>query len=116
MVSVYIVYTLEGIMFPKDDHSVLSTNYIVENAYNVVVLWLMCLSLLNFLYNDNRRSLLMFALCLSFGLSEIVQVPYMYLSEKSSLRISYSLLSFAGYMFIYFYIMARYNRRFKMLS
>ncbi len=116
LLNIYIVFTLESIIFSEDNQSFFSLTYLLENLYNVVVLWLMSLSFLNFLYKDNRRSFLFFALCISFGLSEIVQVPYIHLSPKPSLRIAYSLLGFIGYLFIYFYITSRYNRRFKLLS
>ena len=114
--SIYILNSLKNIMFLDDNYSILSYKFIVENGYNFVVLWLMCLSLLNFLYHDDKRSSLIFIIAIFFGLAEIVQVPYLFLSSKQSLHVVYSVLYFMGYYFVYLYVSTRYNKQYNVLT
>ena len=114
--SLYILYNLNNIMSLADKYDFYSYTYLIENAYNVIILWLVSISLLSFLNLDNKRNMLIFIISACFGLAEIIQVPYMFLSAKQSLHIGYSLLYLMGYLFVYIYVATRYNKQFKILA
>lgn len=116
LISSYLLYNLNGIIFANEEVSYLSVRYMMESFYNFVILALVSLSLLNFLYHDNKRSLLLFIISIFFCLAEIVQVPYLFLSNKESLKIAFSILYFMGYYFIYLYITTKFNKQYNILT
>jgi len=94
--NIYIIYVLLNIVYPYDD---ISPEYFVELTYNVVTLILLSVSLLNYFYRDNRKSFMLFigSLCMVF--SEVIQVAYMYISEKNLLIFSSSIFSILAFYF-----------------
>jgi len=114
--SSYIIYNLNTIIFPNGTVRMLSFQFLNEALYNTAVLTLISLSLLNFLYHDDKRSLLLFIISIFFGLAEIVQVPYLFLYSKPSLHVAYAFLYLLGYYFVYIYITTRYNKQYKILN
>ena len=115
VISIYIIYNLNSIIFNGHQISKFSIHYISETVYNVCILTLMSLSFLNFLYHDNKRSFLLFIISVFFCLAEIIQVPFLFLADQSALRFAYTLFYVAGYYFVYLYITTRYNKQFKVL-
>lgn len=115
IISAYIVYTLNGIIFNGQNIKKFSSHYITESIYNVCIMWLMSLSFLNFLYHDNKRSFLLFIISIFFCLAEIIQVPFLFLADQTALRVSYTFMYIAGYYFVYLYITTRYNKQLKVL-
>ncbi|MDU8887315.1 hypothetical protein RXV94_14180 [Yeosuana sp. MJ-SS3] len=96
--NIYIVYVLLKIVYPFVSFSF---EFLVELMYNIVMLILLSVSLLNYFYRDNRKSLLMFvgSLCLVF--SEVILVAYLYISDKNLLIFSSSILSILAFYFFY---------------
>jgi len=110
--NIYIVYVLLKIVYPFVSFSF---EFLVELMYNIVMLILLSVSLLNYFYRDDRKSLLMFigSLCLVF--SEVILVAYLYISDKNLLIFSASILSILAFYF--FYIQASLkNERVKSLA
>ncbi|MEJ2113167.1 MAG: hypothetical protein P8X62_05555 [Flavobacteriaceae bacterium] len=110
--NIYIVYVLLKIVYPIVSFSF---EFLVELLYNIVMLILLSVSLLNYFYRDDRKSLLMFigSLCLVF--SEVILVAYLYISDKNLLIFSSSILSIMAFYF--FYIQASLkNERIKSLA
>ena len=114
-ISSYIVINLNSIIFSGRGIPLFSSIYIIETLYNICILGLMSLSFLNFLHHDDKRSFLIFIISIFFCLAEIIQVPFLFLANKNSLHIAYSLLNFSGYYFVYLYITTRYNKQLKVL-
>ncbi|HMC02383.1 MAG TPA: hypothetical protein VKN14_15190 [Flavobacteriaceae bacterium] len=96
--NIYIIYVLLKIVYPFVSFSF---EFGVELLYNIVMLLLLSVSLLNYFYRDDKKSLLMFvgSLCLVF--SEVILVAYLYISEKNLLIFSSSILSILAFYFFY---------------
>ena len=93
----YLLYVLFNIMSP---YLVDVGEIFIEVLYTVAILLVLSASLINFLYKDTRKSLLMFlgSLCIVF--SEVIQIAYLYISQKDLLDIFYTtLLVVAFYLF-----------------
>lgn len=93
--NVYIAYILQEAI---DPHLEMTFEYLLEVTYNVVMLLLLSVSLLNFLYKDDKKSLIFFlgALCIVF--SEVINVAYLYVSHENLLNfLSVSLFLLAFY-------------------
>lgn len=98
LLNVYIVYVLLKIVNP---YVAQSSEFYIELIYNIVMLLLLSISLLNYFYRDDRKSLLMFlgSLCIVF--SEVIQVAYLYIAERNLLIFSSALLSILAFYFFY---------------
>ncbi|WP_242119305.1 hypothetical protein [Aestuariivivens sediminicola] len=95
--NIYIVYVLQVIVTPH--LSPLSGEYIMELIYNVVMLVLLSLSLLNFFHRDDKKSLFLFigSLCIVFA--EVLGVAYLYVTNEGLLNfISTTLFLLAFYI------------------
>jgi hypothetical protein len=79
--------------------------YLLEFAYNGVIMTLLSVALLNYMYRNDSKSMmfLLASICLVF--SEIIQLAYFYILEDSSLGYVYSLLFVVA--FILFYIQSQ---------
>jgi hypothetical protein len=98
ILNVYLIYVLQVIVDPFVANK--SNEYYVELIYNIVMLLLLSVSLVNYFYRDNVKSLSMFlgALCIVFG--EVIWVAYTYITERHLLNaISTSLYVLAFYFF-----------------
>lgn len=98
LLNIYIMYVLKRIIV--DPYVVTPGEYIIEHGYNLVLLLLLSASLINYLYNENKKSLYIFlgSLCLVF--SEVLYVAYSYISEMDGLGFMSNTLSLVA---IYFY-------------
>lgn len=98
ILNIYIVYVLQVIVDPY----VAKTNeYYVELVYNIVMLMLLSVSLVNYFYKDNVKSLYLFlgALCIVFG--EVIWVAYNYISERNLLNVVYITLFILAFYFFF---------------
>ncbi len=97
ILNIYLIYVLQVIVDPFVDKT---NEYYVELIYNIVMLLLLSVSLVNYFYRDNVKSLSMFlgALCIVFG--EVIWVAYTYISERNLLNaVSTTLYVLAFYFF-----------------
>ena len=75
--------------------------YLLEFTYNAVVMTLLSFALLQYLYRNDKKSMLFLigSICLVF--SEIIQLAYYYVIEEHQLSLIYSLLLVVGFLFFY---------------
>ena len=80
--------------------------YIIELLYNLTVMILVSLALINYMQNDTKKSmnLLIGTICILF--SEVIQIAYYYLSSlDKTLNIAYSV--FLVLAFVFFFIQSK---------
>ncbi|MEH6536273.1 MAG: hypothetical protein V7719_07775 [Psychroserpens sp.] len=85
--------------------------YAVEMIYNTVIMFLVCLALINYMYNDTKKSmnLLIGSICIVF--SEVIQIAYFYISNvDNTLSVVYSL--FLVLAFVFFYCQSRLKQEY----
>ncbi len=96
--NTYIAYILQEAVNPFLE---MTNEYLIEITYNIVMLLLLSVSLLNYFYKEHKKSLFLFlgALCIVF--SEVINVAYLYVAHQNILNfISVSLFVLAFY-FLY---------------
>jgi hypothetical protein len=76
-------------------------DYLIEIAYNSVIMLLLTLTLINYIsrYTKKAMNLLLGALCIVF--SEVIQVAYFYVSDQNILSVAYSILLVVAFAFFY---------------
>ncbi|MEL0650941.1 hypothetical protein V6246_05865 [Algibacter sp. TI.3.09] len=98
ILDAYLIYVLYAIEQPN-----LLTNsiYFLENTYNIIILLVLSLSLLNYFYRDNEKSLFLFfgVLCLVF--SEVIDIANIYISQSSLLNFLATTLVLGAFYFFY---------------
>ncbi|GAA3577343.1 hypothetical protein [Snuella lapsa] len=98
ILNVYLIYVLQVIVDPQ---AKLGSEYYMELVYNVVTFLLLSVALLNYFYKDDKKSLYLFigALCIVF--SEIIDVAYLYITQRSLLNISSITLAVISFYFFF---------------
>ena len=104
ILDVYCVYLVTDVAIQSGNLITIYDN-ILEFVYNIVIMALLTVTLINYLYRDAPKSmnLLIGALCVVF--SEVIQVAYFYVSEVFLLGIAYIVLIILA--FVFFFIQAR---------
>ena len=76
-------------------------DYIIEICYNIAIMSLLSISLINYLLNDSKKSMLLLvgSVCILF--SEVIQVAYYYIEELLVFEILY-LLALVAAIGIYY--------------
>jgi len=76
-------------------------DFIIEIIYNIVIMVLLTVTLINYISRDSKKAmnLLVGALCIVF--SEVIQVAYFYVSEINLLSVIYSILLVIAFGFFY---------------
>ncbi len=85
----------------ESDYLVGPVDYTIEILYNVVVMFLLTVTLINYISRDSKKAmnLLVGALCIVF--SEVIQVAYFYVSAINILSVVYSILLVFAFCFFY---------------
>ena len=98
ILNVYLVYVLQVIINPN---LILRSDYYLELAYNIVLVLLLTIALLNYFYRDNKKSLYLFigSICIVF--SEVIDVAYLYVTQRSLLNIIGTTLALGAFYFFY---------------
>jgi hypothetical protein len=106
VLDIYSVYLVSEIALKSDDLSGL-LDYSIEIIYNIVVMLLLTVTLINYINRDSKKAmnLLLGSLCIVF--SEVMQVAYFYVSDKNIINVTYSVLLI--FAFCFFYIQAGMN-------
>lgn len=96
--SVYIAYILQETISP---YLYLTNEYVLEITYNVIMLFLLSVALLNYIYRDDKKSLFLFfgALCIVF--SEVINVAYLYVAHQSIFNFMSVSLFVLAFYFLY---------------
>lgn len=96
--NVWLVYVLQLIVVSKTNTS---NDYYLELIYNIVMLSLLSVALLSYFCRDNQKSLYLFlgALCIVF--SEVIDVAYIYITQRALLNFLSTTLSLGAFYFFY---------------
>lgn len=112
--NIYLIYVLQLVSGANLRYEFES---LLEVLYNSIVLFLLSISLLNYFYNDNKKSLYLFlgSLCIVF--SEVMDVAYIYVSRMSLIYILGSFFTLVAFYFFYLQSgFANSADRFKLLN
>lgn len=109
ILDIYSVYLVSEISV-NSDYLNGTLDYTIEVIYNIVVMLLLTLSLLNYISRDSKKAmnLLLGSLCIVF--SEVIQVAYFYVSDKNILHVTYCVLLIFAFCFYYIQAGMTYSR------
>ncbi|MEC3907673.1 hypothetical protein VOI54_11640 [Tamlana sp. 2201CG12-4] len=96
--NVYLIYVLLIIVEPNLEYK---NEYYIELIYNIVTLLLLSSALLNYIYRDNKKSLYLFLGSLFIVFSEVLDVAYIYIDQKSLLSVLAATLAMGAFYFYY---------------
>ncbi|WP_430467898.1 hypothetical protein [Winogradskyella ouciana] len=75
--------------------------YTLEFTYNAVIMALLSVALIDYMYRDDRKSMLFLIGSIFIVFSEIIQLAYYYVLEDKSLIFVYSLFLVVAFIFFY---------------
>lgn len=109
VLDIYSVYLVSEIAV-KSEYLYGLLDYSIEIFYNIVVMLLLTVTLVNYISRDSKKAmnLLLGALCIVF--SEVMQVAYFYVSDKNILNVTYSVLLIFAFCFFYIQAGMTYSR------
>ena len=109
VLDIYSVYLVSEIAV-KSDYLSGVLDYVIEIFYNIIVMLLLTVTLINYISRDSKKAmnLLLGALCIVF--SEVIQVAYFYVSDKNILNVTYSVLLVFAFCFFYIQAGMTYSR------
>lgn len=98
ILNVYLIYVLQVIVKPN---VVMDVDYYFELVYNIITLSLLSIALLNYFYRDNQKSLYLFLgiLCLVF--SEVIEIAFIYIAQRSILTFLATTLCLGAFYFLF---------------
>lgn len=98
VLNIYLIYVLQIIVESNLDFE---NQFYIELAYNLVMLLLLSAALLNYFYRDNKKSLYLFIGSLFIVFSEVLDVAYIYIDQKSVLSVLSTTLVLVAFYFYY---------------
>jgi len=98
LLKLYLLYFIHKIINPN---LFFKNDYYFELLYNIVLFSLVTISLLNYFYNDNRKSLYLFFGALFILVSEIMDAGFIFVDQRSILTYFSVLSMLAGFYFLY---------------
>jgi predicted membrane protein len=89
----------------------LGAEYVLEIVYNISMLMILSLGLLNYFYKNNRKAfyILIGALCIVFA--EVINIAYMYVSHQNLLNFLTISLGLVGFYFLYAQAKLKYEKQ-----
>ena len=76
--------------------------YIIELLYNLTIMILVSLSLINYMQNDTKKAMNLLLGCICIMFSEVIQIAYYYVSSlNNTLSIVYSVLLVLAFFFFF---------------
>lgn len=108
LLNSYIAYILSQIINP---HLEFGSQYILEFAYNISMLMILSIALLNYFYKDSRKAfyLLIGAICIVFA--EVLNVAYLYVTRQNLLNFFTISLGLVGFYFLYEQAKLKYRQK-----
>ncbi|GAL65733.1 hypothetical protein [Jejuia pallidilutea] len=108
ILNTYIAYVLSQIVNPYLE---LGAEYVLEIVYNISMLMILSLGLLNYFYKNNRKAfyILIGALCIVFA--EVINIAYMYVSHQNLLNFLTISLGLVGFYFLYAQAKLKYEKQ-----
>tara|TARA_R110002049_G_scaffold138450_1_gene298524 strand:- start:71 stop:844 length:774 start_codon:yes stop_codon:yes gene_type:complete len=98
ILNVYLIYVLQVIVKPN---TAMYMDYYFELVYNIITLTLLSMALLNYFYRDNKKSLYLFLGVLSLVFSEVIDIAFIYIAQRSILCFLATTLSLGAFYFLY---------------
>lgn len=98
ILNIYLVYVLQVIINPN---LILESDYYLELVYNIVVVFLLAIALLNYFYRDNKKSFYLFIGSVFIVFSEFIDVAYIYITQRSLLNVIGTTLAMVAFYFYY---------------
>ena len=94
----YFLYVLQNIINPNLNGVV---DYYLELSYNIVVITLLSIALINYFCRNNKKALFLFfgSLCIVF--SEVIDIAYIYVEQGINLNIISTTLIVIAFYFFY---------------
>tara|TARA_B100000809_G_scaffold6170_1_gene6291 strand:- start:326 stop:1024 length:699 start_codon:yes stop_codon:yes gene_type:complete len=108
ILGVFVVYLVTDL---SNFGMIFDYSHSVELFYNSIIMFLVCLALINYMYNDTKKSmnLLIGSICIIF--SEVIQIAYFYVSNHdNALNVLYS--CFLVGAFIFFFIQSKLSEEY----
>ena len=96
--NIYLIYVLQLIVESELEYEY---EYHMELVYNVVMLLLLSIAMLTYFYRDNKKSLYLFIGALFIVFSEVLDVAYNYIDQRSLLNILGTTLALCAFYFFY---------------
>ncbi|MDN3665438.1 hypothetical protein ACFFU1_15800 [Algibacter miyuki] len=96
--NVYLIYVLQAIQEPGIIYNI---DYYFECLYNVMMLLLLSVSLLNYFYRDNEKSLFLFCGVLCIVFAEVILVANIFISKSNLLSFLVTTLILGAFYFFY---------------
>ncbi|RYH74810.1 hypothetical protein EVU94_07280 [Flavobacteriaceae bacterium 144Ye] len=79
--------------------------YLLEFVYNIVIMALLSVALINYIYKDDKKSMNFLVGSIFIVFSEVIQLAYFYVSEVNVLNVLCSI--FLVLAFLFFYLQAK---------
>lgn len=98
ILNTYLIYVLQVLVKPS---VVLDFQYYLEFIYNSVTFILLSVALLNYFYRDNQKSLYLFLGTLCIVFSEMIDIAYIYIFQKSLLAFIATTLTLSAFYFFF---------------
>lgn len=81
----------------------------VDLIYNSIIMLLLAISLINYMYHDDNKSMNLLLGAIFIVFSEVIQLAYFYISDIQLLNMAYSL--FLVFAFVFFFIQSQLAHR-----
>ncbi|KAB1067266.1 hypothetical protein F6U93_12690 [Tamlana haliotis] len=98
VLDIYLVYVLQATVEPFVETSY---EYGVELVYNIVMVALLSLALLNYIHKENNKAMYLFLGALLIVCSEVIWVAHTYIVEKDVLNILSMTLNLSAFFCFY---------------
>ncbi|AUC81922.1 hypothetical protein [Lacinutrix sp. Bg11-31] len=111
----YLIFVLNQMILADSTIAIYTFEFLIECSYNICILLVLSFSLINYLYHDTKKGLILFLASACIVFSEMVQVAYIFVSSEYILRVAYSVLLIVGFYLLYVYIVSKINTFYKVL-
>lgn len=103
--SVFCIYFISETIESSQD----VLHYVIESSYNIIILLLMSSAFINYMYQDDKKSMniLIGSICILF--SEILQLAYFYIVDYIFLNLIYSIFFVLAFVFFYLQSLLNYT-------
>ena len=98
ILNVYLIYVLQFIVTTELEYQY---EYHMELVYNVIVLVLLSVSLLSYIYRDNKKSLFLLIGALFIVFSEVMDVAYNYIDQRDLVHVIAATFALCAFYFLY---------------
>lgn len=98
--GVFVVYMITDL---SNEGFIFEYEYMIETIYNTVVMFLVCLALVNYMFNDTKKSMNLLIGSIFIVFSEVMQIAYYYITDyDNTLNVVYSIFLVCAFVFLYF--------------